>query len=188
MRAGERPAGVEAQPCSCARSGPLPAGSRKPGRKPPRGRSCHLPAALEQRHLDLIGLLLIAAGVYLSFVLFFGWDGGKVGYGLETALVYLVGEVGARIFDGSDAAGRGAAGHRHLDLDPLPRHRSRPADALPRQSRCRPDGDPERGATGARRADAFAFETQAGATDVMSGYPEDDDVEPTVALAEEPER
>src|SRR5215469_3410718 len=58
----------------------------------------HLPQALEQRHLDLIGLFLIAAGVYLSFVLFFGWEGGKVGYGLETALVYLVGTVGARIF------------------------------------------------------------------------------------------
>ncbi len=41
----------------------------------------HLPRALEQRHLDLIGLLLIAVGVYLSFVLFFGWDGGKVGTG-----------------------------------------------------------------------------------------------------------
>ncbi len=33
----------------------------------------------------------------------------------------------------------------------------------------------------------FAFETQAGPTDVMSAYPEEDDVEPTVALVEEPE-
>ena len=63
-----------------------------------RGSRLHLPHALEPRHLDLIGLFLIAAGVYLSFVLFFGWDGGKVGYGLETGLEYLFGTVGARIF------------------------------------------------------------------------------------------
>src|SRR6202012_3716488 len=53
---------------------------------------------LEQRHLDLIGLFLVAAGIYLSFVLFFGWEGGKVGYGIETGLVYLFGSFGARIF------------------------------------------------------------------------------------------
>src|SRR3954462_1587647 len=39
---------------------------------------------IEQRHLDLIGLFLVAAGIYLVFVLFFGWEGGKVGYGIET--------------------------------------------------------------------------------------------------------
>ena len=58
----------------------------------------HLPGGLEQRHLDLIGLFFIASGVYLIFVLFFGWDGGKVGYGVETGLTYLFGKVGARIF------------------------------------------------------------------------------------------
>src|ERR1700742_2181004 len=52
---------------------------------------------LEQRHLDLIGLFLVAAGIYLLFVLFFGWEGGKVGYGVETGLDYLFGAVGARI-------------------------------------------------------------------------------------------
>ena len=67
----------------------------KAGARIPRPR---LPQALEQRHLDLIGLFLIAAGAYLSFVLFFGWEGGKVGYGVETGLTYLVGDVGARIF------------------------------------------------------------------------------------------
>src|SRR3954467_13235983 len=68
--------------------------------KKPKGRKSvrpHLPQGLEQRHLDLIGLFLIAAGVYLAFVLFFGWEGGKVGYGIETGLEYLVGSVGARI-------------------------------------------------------------------------------------------
>src|SRR3954464_1208475 len=57
-----------------------------------------LPAALEQRHIDLIALFLVAFGVYLVFVLFFGWEGGKVGYGVETGLVYLFGTIGARIF------------------------------------------------------------------------------------------
>jgi S-DNA-T family DNA segregation ATPase FtsK/SpoIIIE len=33
----------------------------------------------------------------------------------------------------------------------------------------------------------FAFETEAAPTDVMSSYPEEDDVEPTVALVDEPE-
>src|SRR6188474_3976080 len=77
-----------------------------PARRKPKARGkaakasrprLHLPQALEQRHLDLIGLFLIAVGVYLSFVLFFGWDGGKVGYGVETGLTHLVGNVGARI-------------------------------------------------------------------------------------------
>ena len=77
-----------------------PAARKKPkGKvKAAAGSRLHLPRALEQRHLDLIGLGLIALGVFLSFALFFGWDGGKVGYGLETALVYLGGQVGARIF------------------------------------------------------------------------------------------
>ncbi len=76
------------------------AARRKPKGKAkakPRLPRPHLPEGLQQRHLDLIGLFLIAAGVYLSFVLFFGWDGGKVGYGLETGLEYLFGKVGARI-------------------------------------------------------------------------------------------
>jgi S-DNA-T family DNA segregation ATPase FtsK/SpoIIIE len=148
-------------------------------------RGLHLPQALEQRHLDLIGLFLIAAGVYLSFVLFFGWEGGKVGYGLETALVYLVGTVGARIFTvlmlliggllvtGTSIStlvrgiGRGA---RRLFLG------SRGAAQTAIQTRR--DRQEEK---------TFSFETQAGPTDVMSAYPEEDDVEPTVALVEEPE-
>src|SRR5262245_47225783 len=69
--------------------------SKKP--RPRKSVRPRLPAGLEQRHIDLIGLFLIAAGVYLTFVLFFGWEGGKVGYGIETGLEYLVGEVGARI-------------------------------------------------------------------------------------------
>ncbi len=36
---------------------------------------------LEQRHFDLIGLIMIAIGVYSAFVLYLGWDGGAVGGG-----------------------------------------------------------------------------------------------------------
>jgi DNA segregation ATPase FtsK/SpoIIIE, S-DNA-T family len=152
--------------------------------KAAKGR-LHLPQALEQRHLDLIGLFLIASGVYLSFVLFFGWEGGKVGYGLETALVYLVGTVGARIFTvlmllvggllvtGTSIStlvrgvGRGLRriflGSRGVAQTAIQTRRERQEEKT------------------------FSFETQAGPTDVMSAYPEEDDVEPTVALVEEPD-
>ncbi|MGE5282700.1 MAG: DNA translocase FtsK [Chloroflexota bacterium] len=144
----------------------------------------HLPQGLEQRHLDLIGLFLIAAGVYLSFVLFFGWDGGKVGYGVETGLVYAFGAVGARIatllmlvvggllVTGTSIStlfrglGRGARtvflGGRSLTQTAIQHRHDRREDKT------------------------YSFETEPGPTDVMSAYPEDDDVEPTVALAEEP--
>jgi DNA segregation ATPase FtsK/SpoIIIE, S-DNA-T family len=142
-----------------------------------------LPEGLQQRHLDLIGLFLIAAGVYLSFVLFFGWDGGKVGYGIETGLEYMFGKVGARIATGLMLAigamlvtgtsissvfrgvGRGVrhtfAGGRDIAQTAIQQREER------------------------RSERSSAFETQAGPTDVMSTYPEDDDFEPTVAIAEE---
>ncbi len=166
------------------------AARRKPKAKPKgRERKLHLPEGLQQRHLDLIGLFLIAAGVYLSFVLFFGWDGGRVGYGLETALVYLGGTVGARIFTvlmlvagglivtGTSISalfrgiGRGVRrvfhGSRGVAQTAVQHRR----DRLEEKS----------------QEKTFAFETEAGLTDVMSAYPEGDDVEPTVALVEEPE-
>ncbi len=163
------------------------AARRKPKAKAKaRGSRLHLPQALEQRHLDLIGLFLIAAGVFLSFVLFFGWDGGKVGYGLETALVYLSGNVGARIFTvfmlvvgGLLVTGTSVStlfrgigrGLRRVFLG------SRGVAQTAVQSRRDRQGE-ER---------TFAFETEPGPTDVMSAYPEEDDVEPTVALVEEPD-
>ena len=144
----------------------------------------HLPEGLQQRHLDLIGLFLIAAGVYLCFVLFFGWDGGKVGYGLETGLEYLFGNVGARIatvlmlavgtmlVTGTSVStvfrgvGRGVrhtfAGGRGVAQTAIQQREER------------------------RGERAAGFETQAGPTDVMSTYPEDDDdFEPTVAIADD---
>jgi DNA segregation ATPase FtsK/SpoIIIE, S-DNA-T family len=150
----------------------------------------HLPAALEQRHLDLVALFLVAFGVYLVFVLFFGWEGGKVGYGVETALTYLFGGVGARIFTVlllvvggmlltgtsvsalSRGLGRGLRG--------IFRGAFAGGDAAARTvAKTHADWREHREA----RAEA---QTLAGQTDVMSSYPEqDEDFEPTVALAEE---
>jgi S-DNA-T family DNA segregation ATPase FtsK/SpoIIIE len=48
---------------------------------------------LEQRHYDLIGLALLAAAVYLAFVLYLGWDGGRVGGWTKTGLTDLAGRV-----------------------------------------------------------------------------------------------
>ncbi len=48
---------------------------------------------LEQHHLELIGLGLVAAGIFLSFVFYFGWDGGKVGEALADGGVFVFGRV-----------------------------------------------------------------------------------------------
>jgi S-DNA-T family DNA segregation ATPase FtsK/SpoIIIE len=48
---------------------------------------------LQQRQLDLVGLGLVAAGVFLAFPLYLGWDGGKAGGGIVDGLAWLVGEL-----------------------------------------------------------------------------------------------
>jgi S-DNA-T family DNA segregation ATPase FtsK/SpoIIIE len=49
---------------------------------------------LEQHHRDLIGLGLVALASYFAFVFYLGWDGGKVGYGLQQGFTLLFGKVG----------------------------------------------------------------------------------------------
>jgi S-DNA-T family DNA segregation ATPase FtsK/SpoIIIE len=162
------------------------AARRPKAKKSKKGRvsRLHLPERLEQRHLDLIGLFLIAVGVYLTFVLFLGWEGGKVGYGVETGLEYLFGDVGARIatvltllvggllVTGTSVSsifrgiGRGA---RHVFLG------GRGAAQTAIQQR-----DERR-----REKTGSDFETEAGATDVMSAYPDEEAFAPTVALGSE---
>jgi S-DNA-T family DNA segregation ATPase FtsK/SpoIIIE len=165
------------------------ASKRKPKGKG-KGGGLYLPAGLEQRHIDLIALFLVAFGVYLIFVLFFGWEGGKVGYGVETALVYLFGSIGARIFTvlllvvggmlltgtSVSALARGLG----RSLRAIFRSVFAGGDAAARTvARTHADWREHREA----RAEAA---TLAGQTDVMSSYPEDDEeFEPTVALAEE---
>jgi S-DNA-T family DNA segregation ATPase FtsK/SpoIIIE len=50
-------------------------------------------SSLDQRHFDLIGLGLILLGIYLVFVLYFGWEGGRLGSGISDALTYIFGLV-----------------------------------------------------------------------------------------------
>jgi len=66
---------------------------RKPAPQRPRlgaGVWVRLPA-LEQREFDLIGLALVAVGVFLACVLYLGWAGGQVGQALADGTAYLVG-------------------------------------------------------------------------------------------------
>ncbi|HEU4462092.1 MAG TPA: DNA translocase FtsK, partial [Solirubrobacterales bacterium] len=172
------------------RAGSARRGKAAAKRKPKAKAGLRLPAGLEQRHIDLIALFLVAFGVYLVFVLFFGWEGGKVGYGVETGLTYLFGSVGARIFTvlllvvggmlltgtSVSALARGVG----RGLRATFRGAFAGGDAAARTvARTHADWREHREA----RAEAT---TLAGRTDVMSSYPEEDeDFEPTVALAEE---
>jgi S-DNA-T family DNA segregation ATPase FtsK/SpoIIIE len=166
------------------------AGKKRAEAAKPKG-GLRLPARLEQRHLDLIGLFLVAFGVYLVFVLFLGWEGGKVGYGVETGLTYLFGTVGARIFTvllllvggmlltgtSVSALTRGVG----RGVNTTFRGVFHGSDAAARTvARTHADWREQR----QTRSEAA---TLAAETDVMSSYPDTDEFEPTVQLAEEPE-
>ncbi len=68
-------------------------------RRPAAGARRHLRdprelvGGLAQRHLDVIGLALFAAAFYLAFVLYLGWDGGRVGGWLADGLENAFGQV-----------------------------------------------------------------------------------------------
>ncbi|HEX5307842.1 MAG TPA: DNA translocase FtsK [Solirubrobacteraceae bacterium] len=47
---------------------------------------------LEQSQRDILGLALIAVGVFMAFVLYGGWDGGHLGRGLSVAIGWCIGE------------------------------------------------------------------------------------------------
>jgi DNA segregation ATPase FtsK/SpoIIIE, S-DNA-T family len=164
------------------------AGKKRAKATKPKG-GLHLPRALEQRHLDLIGLFLVAFGVYLVFVLFFGWEGGKVGYGVETGLVYLFGSVGARIFTVLMLLVGGML-LTGTSVSTLARGIGRGARATTRT--VFHGGDAAARTVARSHADwreqrqtRSGAETVAGATDVMSTYPDTDEFEPTVQLADD---
>jgi S-DNA-T family DNA segregation ATPase FtsK/SpoIIIE len=46
---------------------------------------------LDQRERDVLGLALVAAGVFMGFVLYGGWNGGRAGHGLAVALGWMLG-------------------------------------------------------------------------------------------------
>jgi DNA segregation ATPase FtsK/SpoIIIE, S-DNA-T family len=66
-------------------------------RKPRARRAAPQPAwrerlpVLEQRHWDLIGLALVALGIFLAFLVYLGWQGGAAGGWLVDELRRLVG-------------------------------------------------------------------------------------------------
>jgi len=70
-----------------AKGKPRPNAKRKPSPKkqPSKG--------IEQRHLDFVGLALVAVSVFLAFVIWLGWDGGRVGDAAVDGLRWLVGGV-----------------------------------------------------------------------------------------------
>ncbi len=49
--------------------------------------------ALEPHQVDVVALALIAVGIFLGGIAYFGWAGGSVGHGLIGALRFLVGEL-----------------------------------------------------------------------------------------------
>jgi DNA segregation ATPase FtsK/SpoIIIE, S-DNA-T family len=49
--------------------------------------------AIAQRHLDVAGLALVAAGVFLAFPLYLGWDGGAAGQPVVDGLTWAAGVV-----------------------------------------------------------------------------------------------
>jgi S-DNA-T family DNA segregation ATPase FtsK/SpoIIIE len=46
---------------------------------------------LDQRQRDVLGLALAALGVFMGFVLYAGWEGGRAGHGLTVALGWAMG-------------------------------------------------------------------------------------------------
>ena len=67
--------------------------SKPAPKRKPKGRSRQTAPTLERRHLDLLGLALVAVSVFFAFVIWLGWDGGRVGEGAVEGMRWLVGGV-----------------------------------------------------------------------------------------------
>jgi S-DNA-T family DNA segregation ATPase FtsK/SpoIIIE len=65
--------------------------TRKPARRAKRPASPWRLPALEQRQLDLIGLGLVALGLFFAFLVYFGWDGGRAGSRAVEGMRWLLG-------------------------------------------------------------------------------------------------
>jgi DNA segregation ATPase FtsK/SpoIIIE, S-DNA-T family len=63
--------------------------------------------ALDQRQRDVIGLALIAIGIFMGFVLWGHWNGGRAGHGLAVSLGWTVGK--ARVLAPIALIGAGGA-------------------------------------------------------------------------------
>jgi DNA segregation ATPase FtsK/SpoIIIE, S-DNA-T family len=77
---------------------PTPVRPPAPKKAKPRARAAKRrwprKVALQRHHLDLIGLGLVAAGVFLAFPLYRRWYGGTAGDGIANGLAWLLGQVG----------------------------------------------------------------------------------------------
>ena len=74
--------------------------ARKPAKSRSKARAHRSPVpwpprlpVLEQRHLDLIGLGLVAVGVFLAFPLYLRWEGGEAGQAIVDGLTWGIGRV-----------------------------------------------------------------------------------------------
>jgi DNA segregation ATPase FtsK/SpoIIIE, S-DNA-T family len=65
--------------------------TRKPARRAHRSVPHWRLPALEQRQLDLIGLGLVALGLFFAFLVYFGWDGGRAGSQAVEGMRWLLG-------------------------------------------------------------------------------------------------
>src|SRR6478735_7414706 len=90
LKAAKRPSPVMATTKRATKT------TKKTKRKPPtmadRLRVPRIPE-LDQHQADVLGVGLVLASVLFAFVFYFGWDGGKVGYGIAIALRFLFGGV-----------------------------------------------------------------------------------------------
>jgi S-DNA-T family DNA segregation ATPase FtsK/SpoIIIE len=82
---------------SSTRTRKAPARKSTARRRPPtrrrRRQLRRLHIQLDQRAFDVIGLGLVALGVFMGCVLYAQWNGGTVGNGLSRALAWLFGQV-----------------------------------------------------------------------------------------------
>src|SRR5947209_6428861 len=93
----------------------MAAAARKTKKPPPRRAKRSLLAsrpalslprpALEPHHVDILGLALIALGIFLAGVAYAGWSGGTLGTGAVTAVRFLAGAVGYAVPAALVAAG-----------------------------------------------------------------------------------
>ncbi|MFT4048440.1 MAG: DNA translocase FtsK 4TM domain-containing protein [Solirubrobacterales bacterium] len=84
-----------------------PAPRKAPAKKAPArpAPARHTSELTPQQRLDAIGLGLMAAAVFFAFVLYFGWQGGKLGDGIATGFEYLIGRGAYLVPLGLAAAG-----------------------------------------------------------------------------------
>ncbi len=88
-----KPAAKARKPAAKARkpAARAPAAGRRPA--PARKKPARAPVVLEQRHYDVLGLGLVALGVFLGVLLYTAADGGRGGQAISTALGWLLGEI-----------------------------------------------------------------------------------------------